>query len=375
MPSLLQDTIHTAPFFFLFHGNHQPGFDSFYFSGEVVPEPIPGETYGIIVRYPAHETDAANRLKLFRPELCTYIKANTLHCFTSLPETDASQTAAPIVLKPALSKAAYIEKVEALKKHIHLGDIYEVNFCMEFSSEQVELNPLKLYKTLNSISEAPFSALVKLGSTYMICSSPERFLKKEGAHLFSQPIKGTAKRGRNETEDKALKEHLRNSLKEQTENVMIVDVVRNDLSKLATKGSVEVDELFGIHSYKQVHQMVSTVSCTLKAGTSFTDIMRATFPMASMTGAPKQRACDLIRQYEVSDRDLYSGALGFMNANGDFDLNVVIRTIIYNSETKRVSFHVGSAITAMCHAAEEYDECMVKAAAMVKALGASFMQV
>ncbi len=274
-------------------------------------------------------------------------------------------------LRAALDKKNYIRRIEQLKQHIHRGDIYEVNFCMEFFAEPVSIDPFETYKRLNALSQAPFSAFVKLQDTYIICSSPERFLKRTDNRLFTQPIKGTAKRGSTTAADQALKEQLATSLKEQTENVMIVDVSRNDLSKVAAKGSVQVDELFGIHSYKQVHQMVSTISCTLKPGSTFNNIMQATFPMASMTGAPKERATQLIRQYEPSPRGFYSGCIGYINGDGDFDLNVVIRSIVYNSRTGRVSCHVGSAITAMCDAEAEYEECMVKAGAMLQALNAT----
>lgn len=275
-----------------------------------------------------------------------------------------------IRLKASLGRSQYIEKIQALKKHIQLGDIYEINFCMGFFAEDTELDPLEIYTRLNAISEAPFSALLKLNDTYIICSSPERFLKKEGDRLYTQPIKGTARRSADAQEDLALKAALSQSLKERTENVMIVDVARNDLSKIAARGSVQADELFGIHTYKQVHQMVSTVSCTIKPATSFETILEATFPMPSMTGAPKHRATQLIKQYEPTDRGFYSGCIGYMDDKGDFDLNVVIRSIVYDAAAKKLSFHVGSAITAMCDPEAEYEECMIKAGAMLKALNA-----
>lgn len=276
----------------------------------------------------------------------------------------------PIRLRSSLNKAQYIDKIRALKQHIQLGDIYEINFCMDFFAEEVEIDPLETYHSLNAISEAPFSALLKLNDTYIICSSPERFLKKEGSRLYTQPIKGTARRSADAQEDLALKTALAQSLKEKTENVMIVDVARNDLSKVAAKGSVQVDELFGIYTYKQVHQMVSTVSCELRPGTAFEDILEATFPMPSMTGAPKQRATELIQRFEPAARGFYSGCIGYMDERGDFDLNVVIRSIVYDAAARKLSFHVGSAITAMCDPEAEYDECMVKAGAMLRALNA-----
>lgn len=260
--------------------------------------------------------------------------------------------------------------VNALKKHIQLGDIYEINYCMTFEAFDTEMDPVQLYQTLNSISSASYSALLKMGDQYIISSSPELFLSKRGNRLLTKPIKGTARRGATDPEDRQIKEELYHNLKERNENVMIVDVSRNDLSRLATRGSVQVDKLFDIESYRQVHQMVSTVSCSLKPNTSFDDIIAATFPMASMTGAPKYRAMQLIDRYEAYNRGPYSGSLGYIKANGDFDLNVLIRSVFYDAATGYLSFTVGSAITDLCRPEDEYEECLLKAKAMMQALGA-----
>ncbi|MBC7865782.1 MAG: anthranilate synthase component I family protein [Bacteroidia bacterium] len=266
------------------------------------------------------------------------------------------------------SKEKYLKKIEKLKEHIYRGDIYEINFCIEFVAENAAINPAKIFEKLTALSEAPHAMLARFGSVYVICSSPERFLQKKGSTLFTQPMKGTAKRGNDEEEDKRIKNELGHSLKEQTENVMAVDVARNDLSRIAKKGTVKTNELFGVYTFKQVHQMVSTVSCELKEGISFSEVIEATFPPASMTGAPKIRAIELIDQYEDFDRGMYSGVMGKTDSNGDFDLAVVIRTIIYDSEKKRVSFAVGSAITALSDPEKEWEECMLKARAMIEVL-------
>lgn len=273
-----------------------------------------------------------------------------------------------ICIKETISKEKYIEKVNAIKQHIQQGDIYEINFCMTFEAHDITINPLTIYKKLNSISHAPYSALAKFNSQYIISSSPELFLTKRENKLITKPIKGTAKRGKNEKEDTDIKKELQANLKERTENVMIVDVARNDLSRIAKKGTVNVDKLYDIESYQQVHQMVSTVSCVLKDNITFEDIINATFPMASMTGAPKIRAMELIDEYELYNRGPYSGALGYINKNGDFDLNVLIRSIFYDEEKHYLSFTVGSAITAMCNAEDEYEECLLKAKAMMEVL-------
>ncbi|MES2514022.1 MAG: anthranilate synthase component I family protein [Bacteroidota bacterium] len=270
-------------------------------------------------------------------------------------------------IKSTVHKQDYIQTVNALKKHIQQGDIYEINYCITFEA-YTTIDPLTIYQKLSSISHAPYSALVKFNSQYIISSSPELFLTKTGNKLLTKPIKGTAKRGITEEEDKAIIEELQSNLKERTENVMIVDVARNDLSRIAQKGTVNVDKLCAIETYEQVHQMVSTVSCDLKENTSFNDIINATFPMASMTGAPKIKAMQLIDTHELYNRGPYSGALGYIDSKGDFVLSVLIRSIFYDEKKQYLSFTVGSAITAMCNPEDEYEECLLKAKAMVHAL-------
>lgn len=280
------------------------------------------------------------------------------------PETPEAKA----VLNPTTSREEYLRKVNLLKGHIQAGDIYEINYCITFEANNIKIDPFAVYEKLNAISKAPYSALVKLDDKYIISSSPELFLSKRGDTLFTKPIKGTAKRGATPEADEKLKNELFNSVKERTENVMIVDVARNDLSRIAKKGTVKVDKLYDIETYEQVHQMASTVSCELKEGVSFNDIINATFPMASMTGAPKIRAMELIDEFETNSRGPYSGCMGYIKENGDFDLSVLIRSIFYNETEKYLSFSVGSAITALCDPEKEYEECLLKAAAMKKVL-------
>jgi para-aminobenzoate synthetase component 1 len=272
-------------------------------------------------------------------------------------------------LRTRENKDSYIHKINTLKKHIQQGDIYEVNFCIEFFAENIIINPFNLYENLIRLSPMPFSCFIKHNNKYLICASPERFLKKVSKQLLSQPIKGTIKRGKNTTEDNALIQELKNSPKEKSENVMIVDLVRNDLSRIAEKGSVKVDELCGIYSFPQWHQMISSISCSIKDNIGFDEILKATFPMGSMTGAPKIRAMQLIEEYEASKRGMYSGSVGIILPNNDFDLNVVIRSIQYNSENNYLSFMVGSAITIHSNAEKEYEECLLKAKAILSVLG------
>lgn len=274
-----------------------------------------------------------------------------------------------IKIAQRLSKDQYIHKVEALQDHIIRGDIYEINFCQEFFSENAEIDPIQTFEALNQVSPTPFAGCFKVHGKYILSATPERFLCKRGSKLTSQPIKGTAKRSSDLTEDEAIKQQLRNDIKEQAENVMIVDLVRHDLTKSAVKGSVTVDELFGIYSFPQVHQMISTISCELNPEIHFIDAIKNAFPMGSMTGAPKVKAMKLIEEYEVTKRGIYSGSFGCISPDGDFDFNVVIRSILYNAESNYLSFQAGGAITYESDAEKEYEECLLKASAILKVLG------
>lgn len=271
-------------------------------------------------------------------------------------------------IKNRMSRQEYGTAFQKLQEHIFKGDIYEINLCQEFYSENSSLNCFAAYKELNSISPTPFSCFLKHENNFIISASPERFLSKRGEKLISQPIKGTAPRGKTPQEDNEIKNRLRNDLKEISENIMIVDLVRNDLTKSAKAGTVKVEELLGLYSFKQVHQLISTISCTIKPGIESTTAIQNTFPPGSMTGAPKISAMNLISQYEKGSRGLYAGSIGYFNENNDFDFNVVIRTLIYNSKTKYLSFHVGGAITAYADENAEYQECLLKASAINKLL-------
>jgi len=268
-----------------------------------------------------------------------------------------------------LSKDDYIETVRKLQQHILRGDCYEINFCQEFFSSDALVDPLVMYEKLSIVSPNPFSALYKLNDKYLICASPERFIKKDGAHILSQPIKGTAKRSSGQREEDELsRKNLYHSQKDRSENVMVVDLVRNDLSKVCKEGTVHVDELYGVYSFPQVYQMISTISGDLNDDISFTDIIRATFPMGSMTGAPKRNVLQLIEKYERSKRGIFSGALGYITPEQDFDFNVVIRSIMYNESNRYLSYQVGSGITFYSEPESEWEECRLKAAAIDKVL-------
>jgi para-aminobenzoate synthetase component 1 len=294
--------------------------------------------------------------------ICDEVESD-LVTISSFSKTAESKVSNNIKIESRVSKASYIEKVTAMLSHIKRGDIYEANFCQEFYAI-AQLNPLETYFSLNSISQTPFATFLKNGNQFLLSSSPERFIKKEGSVITSQPIKGTTRRSDNSNEDEDLKFALKNDQKERSENIMIVDLVRNDLSKIAKKGTVKVTELCEIHSFKQVHHMISTVEAEVLPTVSAVGVIAAAFPMGSMTGAPKISAMTIIEELEETKRGVYSGAVGYFSPQGDFDFNVVIRSILYNASNSYVSFSVGSAITSKSTPEKEYEECLVKAKAM-----------
>lgn len=274
----------------------------------------------------------------------------------------------PGVVQARLDKNAYLDAVKGLQQHILRGDCYEVNFCRENFIEDAHIHPLSLFTRLNTVSPSPFAAWYRTNDLYMACSSPERFIQKKGPNVISQPIKGTIRRSDDPVVDEQRRHELQQNSKERSENVMVVDLVRNDLSHTAKRGSVQVAELFGIYSFAQVHHMISTVTAVPEAHIPFTEVISQAFPMGSMTGAPKLSVMQLIEEYEQSRRGLFSGALGYITPEGDFDFNVVIRSILYNAARRYLSFQTGSAITYYADPVKEWEECLLKAEAMKKIL-------
>lgn len=318
-------------------------------------------------------------LFFFEPEIIIRITENEMVIEADEPEsifkniiatpvssTITSQPTAPVI-QNRISQEEYISTIKKLQQHILRGDCYEINFCQEFFAEATIIDPVTIYKKLSAVSPNPFSVLYKMDNQWLICASPERFLKKEGSKILSQPIKGTSKRV-GVDKDELSRVELLHSAKDRSENVMIVDLVRNDLAKLCMEGTVQVDELYGVYSFPQVHQMISTISGELKPGVSFSDIMKATFPMGSMTGAPKRNVIQLIEKYERTKRGIFSGAVGYISPDGDFDFNVVIRSIMYNADTAYLSFQTGSGITFYSDPEKEWEECELKAGAIRKVL-------
>ncbi len=277
--------------------------------------------------------------------------------------------AGPPDIQARISKETYLDTVANILTNLQRGDIFEMNFCQEFFAENAVIHPAALFQQLNEATRTPFAAYYRYKHKYLLCASPERYFQKEGKQLRSQPIKGTRPRHADPIADEQLREELRHSPKDLSEHVMIVDLVRNDLSRICLPGSVQVADMYQIRSFQFVHQMVSTIIGKLKNGMDFDDIITATFPMGSMTGAPKIRAMQLAEQYEKTKRGLYSGAVGYISPDQDCDFNVVIRSILYNAETDYLSFQVGGAITIGSDPLAEYDECMTKAAGILRTLG------
>ena len=275
---------------------------------------------------------------------------------------------APVALNFRESKDDYLQKISKIKDHIQQGDIYEMNYCQELYNDAANINPQTIFSDLNKKAQAPFSVFFKYQDIYLLCSSPERFLKKINNKIISQPIKGTRRRSQDLEEDIQLIDDLKKSDKERSENIMITDLVRNDLSRTAKKSSVLVEELCKIYTFDQVHQMISTVSSELATKYDFIDLLESTFPMGSMTGAPKIKSMELIEEYETTKRSLFSSSFGYITPESDFDFNVVIRSIVYDKIQQFVSVMIGSAITINSDPLEEYEECMIKAKAMINAL-------
>jgi para-aminobenzoate synthetase component 1 len=321
-------------------------------------------------------------LHFFQPEIVTEIASQSIsiqslstspdNIFNEIakarPQNSKLETRNSKLISPRISRSEYLDTVHAIRQHILRGDIYEMNFCQEFFAEGYSLEAAAIFQKLNALGKAPFSAYYRLHDRYLLCASPERFVKKTGQRLISQPIKGTIRRGTTTEEDAALRQQLHQSPKDRSENVMIVDLVRNDLARSCRAGSVQVDELFGVYGFQQVYQMISTVSGELLPDIHPVDAIRRAFPMGSMTGAPKVRSMELIEKYEKTKRGLYSGAVGYFTPQGDFDFNVVIRSIFYNEADRYLSFQAGGAIVYDSVPELEYEEGLLKAQGMFKVL-------
>ena len=324
------------------------------------------------------------KLHFFIPELIFKIKGDILYVLSDLEysKSDVAKivdiihtviikksTTQSIKVKSRVSKDEYIKIINSIKDHLQQGDVYEMNYCQEFYSENTKIDPFSLFTQLNSLAKAPFSAFYRLNDNFCLCSSPERFLKKYGDKIISQPIKGTIQRDSDLGLDTINKEILLNSEKDFSENIMIVDLVRNDLSRFARKSTVHVEELMGLYGFRHVYHLISTISCRIDNQYDLIDALQMSFPMGSMTGAPKIRAMELIEKYEKTLRGIYSGSIGYIDPEQNCDFNVVIRSILYNQSSNYLSFMVGGAITIESDPEMEYNECLMKAKSMFKVLG------
>jgi len=318
------------------------------------------------------------QIYFFQPEVVIYVRCGEkeLHIETLNrnphaifedilhEDVDIKQALPSLNFLQRIDKETYLNTIEKLRHHIADGDCYEINFCNEGYCPDVAIDPLQVFKVLNTLSPAPFASYYRLEDDHMMCASPERYLRKEGNAILSQPIKGTARRDKDPEKDLHSKTELQANIKERAENVMIVDLVRNDLARSCSVGSVNVEELFGIYSFPQVHQMISTIIGQLKEECSFTDAIRYSFPMGSMTGAPKYKVMELIEQYEHCRRELFSGTVGYITPDGGLDFNVVIRSLFYNAASQYLSYQTGGAITFDSDPEKEWEEMRLKAWAL-----------
>ncbi|MCX6199574.1 MAG: anthranilate synthase component I family protein [Bacteroidetes bacterium] len=321
-------------------------------------------------------------LYIFKPRYVFEITGNKLTVNRNYPETfelfeaiskqtvPQSENKIKHCLQPRTSQKKYLSNVKQIQQQIEEGDFYELNYCNEFFSENTELNPVETFLKLNSKSKAPFSSFFKLDEKFVCCASPERFLKKEGTKLISQPIKGTSRKGNTAEENILLQQQLAADEKERAENVMIVDLVRNDLARSSKAGTVMVEELCKVYEFETVQQMISTVVSEIDNEVHFVDCIKNCFPMGSMTGAPKIEVLKNIECYEDFKRGLYSGSIGYITADGNFDFNVVIRSIFYNAAEKYLSVRAGGAITYDSKAESEWEEILLKVKGMLEVLNA-----
>jgi len=270
--------------------------------------------------------------------------------------------------EPAMSREHYLEQAAKVMAHIQRGDVYELNLCLPHVTMVEQADPYAAFARLLARTDAPHAAFHRSGSRFALCASPERFIRIDGDRMLGQPMKGTRPRMADPEADRAMAAELASDPKERAENIMTVDVMRHDFSQVAASGTVSVDELCGVHPFPGVHQLVSSISATLRDGLSQLDAVHAAFPTASMTGAPKVRAMQLIDALEVALRGLYSGSLGFISPDGVLDLNVVIRTVLFDAATGRAELFTGSALTATCDPQAEWEECMLKARYVMQAL-------
>ena len=279
--------------------------------------------------------------------------------FETAFESDEHTPASSTTWTPLVTRSEYDRSVARIKELIVAGDTYQVNYSFPLTS-RFNGDALAWYRDLCIAQGAEYSVYLDLGRYQVLCLSPELFFERRGNHVITKPMKGTVRRGRWPAEDRELAQWLADSTKDRAENVMIVDLLRNDLGKVSIPGSVRVSSLFDLERFETVWQMTSTVESTLQDGTSLVDLIRALFPCGSITGAPKIRTMQIIRDLERSPRGAYTGAIGLLKPGGDCVFNVAIRTVVIDTETGVATFGVGGGVVIDSTAEREYEECLVK---------------
>ncbi len=276
-----------------------------------------------------------------------------------------------VTLKGGFTHKEYVDAVEKARQYIIAGDIFEVNLSQRFEAE-LSITPYELYQRLRQINPAPFACYLDFDEVSVVSASPERFLRVQGDWVETRPIKGTRPRGKTPEEDQALAKELLTSAKDRAENIMIVDLERNDLGRLCRFGTVKVTELAILEVFPTVFHLTSTVVGRLREGQNCIDLLKATFPGGSITGAPKVRAMEIIDELEPTKRSVYTGSIGYLSFNGDLDLNIAIRTFLVKG--RKAYFQVGGAVVYDSDPEAEYQETLDKARALIDALNMAATQ-
>jgi para-aminobenzoate synthetase component I len=330
----------------------------------VICDHLSGKSYAVSSGFPEKDLQqrslkARDRLREFKDRLERFLKTRPA------PVSVDIGSCAEVKINGNFSHEEYVRAVEKARQYIIDGDIFEVNLSQRFEAE-IDLPPWDLYLRLRRLNPAPFSAFLNLGDLAVVGSSPERFLRCRGDLLETRPIKGTIRRGSTPEEDEANARWLLNSEKDRAENMMIVDLERNDLGRVCRYGSVKVTELAILEKYPTVYHLTSTVTGRLRPGVTLTDLLKATFPGGSITGAPKIRSMEIIEELEPTRRSIYTGSLGYIGFDGNLDLNIVIRTFLIKG--RQAYFQLGGAVVYDSDPEAEYQETLDKGRALFRAL-------
>jgi len=332
------------------------------------------KAYLVATGFPeAEERQRLRRARMRLEEMKAWLHASSPHQEASLPrrerlgegEFQPTQENRRVLLKSNFTPEEYIKAVDRVREYIAAGDVFQVNLSQRFEAD-LKIPPYELYKRLRLVNPAPFASYLNFQGVTIVSASPERFLKVQGDLVETRPIKGTRPRGRDTVEDERLAQELTHSTKDQAENVMIVDLERNDLGRVCHYGTVKVTELAILETFPTVFHLTSTVVGRLRRGKSNIDLLKATFPGGSITGAPKVRAMEIIDELEPTKRSAYTGSIGYLSFNEDMDINIVIRTFLIKGG--KAYFQVGGGIIYDSDSEAEYIETLDKAKALILAL-------